>query len=110
MNKLRLQLEDIAVESFSTQEAGARRGTVAANATTGNQIICDCPTNGFEQTCRTCSCEGTCDGTCVGCATSEQSCNGTCDSCYESCGGSCDPTCAGGTCPYCTNPGQIICG
>ena len=96
MNKLRLQLEDIAVESFATHEAVPRRGTVAANATTGNQIICDCPTNGYENTCRTCSCEGTCDAscdgtcnTCAGCGSA--SCGGTCDdSCFGTCGSTCE--------------------
>ena len=110
MNKLRLQLDDITVESFTTQENVARRGTVAANATTGNQFICDCPTNGYENTCRTCSCEGTCgascDATCAGCP--NPSAGGTCD--YTACGDdTCGGTCEGYSCQYCTHPGQFIC-
>jgi hypothetical protein len=110
MKKLHLSLEDIAVESFSTLDTTRRRGTVAANATTGNQIICDCPTNGYEQTCITCSCDGTCDascnGTCAGCGGGSGA--PTCD--YTACNDfTCNGTCEGYSCQYCTQPGQIVC-
>ncbi|WP_420127491.1 hypothetical protein [Longimicrobium sp.] len=117
MKKLRLSLDDITVESFSTLSPRLRLGTVAANqmsATTCQQIICDCTTQGFEQTCQTCgaSCNGTCDascnGTCNGCP--EPSANGTCAgwTCEGTCGFTCN-TCAGYSCEYCSAPGQIIC-
>jgi hypothetical protein len=116
MNKLRLHLEDISVESFSTLPASVRLGTVDGHQmsqTTCQQIICDCtdPTN--NATCPgTCanSCNGTCDASCNG------TCNGcpsgsTCDaSCGLTCGVSCDYTCQGQSCEYCTEFGQIICG
>ena len=111
MKKLRLSLEELAVESFATQPTAARRGTVAGAETTGNQIICDCPTNGYENTCMGCSnscggtCDGSCDGTCQGCP--GPSADGTCDTCAGqwTCGG----TCEGYSCQYCTQPGQIVC-
>jgi len=89
MRKLRLTLEDLQIDSFSTTPVRRAKGTVY-----GEQ--CTCPT--------ACTCPGcpTCDATCGG--TCAASCNGTCDaSCdggcgtYDvSCGGySCDPTCQG---------------
>ena len=113
MKKLRLSVEDIAVESFATLPQGARRGTVGGHGysdTTCNQIICDCPTNGYEHTCNTCqascngSCEASCDGTCVNCP--GPSAGGTCDA---SCDWTCGSTCEGYSCRYCTQPGQIVC-
>jgi len=104
MKKLRLSLEELAVESFTTQRDAPVRGTVAGNQTTGVQIICDCPTNGYENTCRDCSnsCLGTCEASCNG--TCDASCNGTCDGCTETVD---DWTCRG-TCD-CSVPPQIIC-
>lgn len=48
MRKLALQLDDLAVESFDVAPREGGGGTVRAHETTGNQIICDCVTNGFE--------------------------------------------------------------
>lgn len=113
MNKLRLSLEDIAVESFVTLPQRASRGTVAGHDvsdTTCQQIICDCPTNGYEHTCNTCG--NSCNGTC------EASCNGTCGAgCgTPSAGGTCDFTCehtCANTCDCwtrdCTIPPQLVC-
>jgi hypothetical protein len=79
--KLKLNLEQLSVDSFDTTEAQTPKGTVF-----GEQ--CTCYTN--------CSCPGcpTCDASCNG--TCDASCNGTCGA--YSCGGSCDYTCDG----YCT--------
>jgi hypothetical protein len=86
MKKLSLNVEALAVESFDTGDSPPVRGTVAANVTTGNQIICECT---YEV--------GSCDYTCA-------------DTCANTCGGGCgggtglctrDNTCATGQ--------QIIC-
>lgn len=111
MNKLRLHLEDISVESFSTLPASVRLGTVDGHQmsqTTCQQIICDC---GGETNNATCpgTCAHSCNGTC------EASCNGTCNGCPSgstcdaSCDFTCGTTCDGNTC-NCTEIGQIICG
>jgi hypothetical protein len=81
--KLRLNLDQLTVDSFTTEHTRRQSGTVH-----GQQ--CTCPT----------AC------TCPGCPTCDASCNGTCGdtcaaSCYGTCGDSCD--CSGWTCPgYCT--------
>ncbi|HYR09772.1 MAG TPA: hypothetical protein VEQ60_18495 [Longimicrobium sp.] len=72
MKKMKLSLEQLAVDSFDTSAAPAKRGTVF-----GEQ--CTCPTN------CTCPCMGTC----------AESCNGTCDYHYT-----CPATCYGGTCEH----------
>jgi hypothetical protein len=71
MSKLRLQPDDLAVETFHVTEAARERGTVF-----GEQ--CTCPTD--------CTCPGcpTCDGTCPY-SCDDYSCNG-------------ENTCAGHTC------------
>jgi hypothetical protein len=102
MNKLRLHLEDLAVESFDTVRGRqAERGTVH-----GNDACCCC-------CCPCCcsgaaSCGGTCDasacnGSCVN--TCAASCNGTCASCdasacYGSCAYTCDYSCDPYVCGY----------
>ena len=97
MKKLKLDLEDLSVESFATTpEPRAEGGTVF-----GQQ--CTCYTQCTCPGCPTCdaSCNGTCGGTCGG--TCDASCNGTCggtcdfscgDTCYETCGYTCQ-TCGG---------------
>jgi len=72
MRKLRLQLEDLQIDSFSTTPVQKKdKGTVF-----GEQ--CTCPT----------AC------TCPGCPTCDPSCNGTCGaSCGATCDFSCDGTC-----------------
>jgi hypothetical protein len=78
MQKLKLQLEDLSVESFDTTAPAKAKGTVF-----GEQ--CTCYTN---CTCPGCpTCEASCNGTC------DASCNGTCDA---SCNGTCDASCNGG--------------
>ncbi len=93
MKKLKLHLDDLRIDSFSTTSAAKPRGTVF-----GEQ--CTCYT---QCTCPGCpTCDASCNGTCG--ATCDASCNGTCDGCTweASCGGNtCDYTCGG----YATAPG-----
>jgi hypothetical protein len=74
MNKLKLRLDDLRIDSFDTTALQKAKGTVF-----GEQ--CTCYTNCTCPGCPTCaaSCNGTCDA----------SCNGTCN---VSCGGGCDNT------------------
>jgi hypothetical protein len=75
--KLKLDLDDLTVDSFDTSRPAPKSGTVF-----GEQ--CTCYTNCTCPGCPTCdaSCNGTCGGTC------EASCNGTCAG--GTCGASCD--------------------
>jgi len=93
-SKLRLNLEQLTVDSFQTSAAEKPKGTVF-----GEQ--CTCYTNCTCPGCPTCnrSCNGTCDAT--ACGTCGVSCGGTCDNtCDYSCGGTCDNTCGPDTCDY----------
>jgi hypothetical protein len=106
MKKLSLNLDELAVESFDTTAAErAARGTVngaQVSATTCQQIICDCQTNGFEcETNYNCpqetdeTCAATCGASCT------FFCSHTCpaNTCAHSCEGSCGcPTWGGATC------------
>lgn len=100
MKKLKLDLDNLRVDSFDTTpaEGNGGRGTVFGHAESF-QYGC---TDGAS--CDSCAgscgtCEASCCGTCNTCYTNcgtcpcDYSCNG---SCY-SCGGSCDYSC-GGTC------------
>ncbi len=71
-SKLRLDLEQLAVDSFHTSESGDKKGTVF-----GEQ--CTCYTN----------------CTCPGCPTCDATCDNTCgqDTCAASCNGTCGDTC-----------------
>lgn len=87
MSKLKLQLDDLAVESFDTSAARSEKGTVFGEE-------CTCPTNCTCPGCPTCANYATCDATCPE----------TCDdlSCANSCGGtcvSCEGTCRPRDCP-----------
>ena len=80
MNKLKLALEDLSVESFDTSGAEKEKGTVI-----GEQCSClgTCPQTACAtcpQTCDDYSCAESCYGTCAGGGL-------TCG--YESCGGTC---------------------
>ena len=88
--KLKLHLEDLAVDTFDTTTPQNSRGTVFG-------VQCTCYTNCTCPGCPTCdaSCDGTCDASCDG--TCEASCNGTCGA---SCNGTCDASC-NGTCISC---------
>ncbi|HEX8318933.1 hypothetical protein [Longimicrobium sp.] len=78
MKKLRLQLEDLRIDSFSTTPVEKEKGTVFGEQCTCN-TACSCPG------CPTC--DASCNGTCA--ATCDASCNGTCDYSCNTCGGSC---------------------
>ncbi|HEX6371611.1 MAG TPA: hypothetical protein VF006_22010 [Longimicrobium sp.] len=84
--KLKLKLEDLAVDSFDTHAPLKPRGTVF-----GEQ--CTCYTQCTCPGCPTCANYNTCDASCNGtCASCDASCNGTCagDTCGDSCYGTCD--------------------
>jgi hypothetical protein len=82
--KLKLNLDQLSVDSFDTTRPAAKAGTVF-----GEQ--CTCYTNCTCPGCYTCdaSCNGTCGATC------DASCNGTCS---NTCDGSCNGTCYDYTC------------
>jgi hypothetical protein len=83
MNKLKLRLDDLRVDTFQTTSGQKEKGTVF-----GEQ--CTCYTNCTCPGCPTCdaSCNGSCDVSCNG------SCAATCDaSCYGSCDWTCEDTC-----------------
>jgi hypothetical protein len=97
MNKLKLRLDDLHIDSFDTTAPAKSKGTVF-----GEQ--CTCYTQCTCPGCPTCdaSCNGTCGASCNGTcgATCDASCNGTCDySCDYNCGASYD----GQTCPTAHN-------
>jgi hypothetical protein len=70
MGKLKLNLDQLTVDSFGTEAADEKKGTVFGEQCTC-QTACTCPG------CNTCdaSCNGTCWTQCA-------SCNGTCDTCH----------------------------
>ncbi len=101
MNKLKLNLDELAVESFDTTRSEKAKGTVF-----GEQ--CTCYTQCTCPGCPTCyaTCNYTCDdATCPNCPTCYASCNGTCNcptgdcESVNYCGTQYDRTCNGyGTC------------
>jgi hypothetical protein len=107
MNKLKLQLDDLRVDSFDTTAVEGQKGTVLGEQCTcwtrcGQNTCPGCPTcdASCNSGCQTCvSCEGTCDscnGTCVTC---EASCYGSCgDTCWFTCAVSCQGSCGPDTC------------
>jgi hypothetical protein len=94
MNKLRLHLEELAVESFDTSAGVREKGTVV-----GEEGPCTCPNVTCAASCPY-TCAYTCDdATCPQCPTCAQSCNGTCEgvTCWETCvGASCWDSCPNG--------------
>jgi hypothetical protein len=91
VRKLKLDVEDLSVESFATTpEARGEGGTVFG------QNHCTCYTQCTCPGCPTCdaSCNGTCGGTCG--ATCDASCNATCFNCgtgWTACDRTCDYSC-----------------
>ena len=84
MRKLKLQIDDLAIESFATVTVARDEGTVVGHATQGNKDTCD-PAVG--------SCFGyTCYETCQCGETKVDTCNFTCDPAVGTCFGY---TCAG---------------
>jgi hypothetical protein len=93
MKKLKLDLNELAVETFATDHGGRERGTVAGHAT---------------NTCITARCDGTrlctggpsCDGTCYA-TCGDEPCN---SQGLEYCGGTAyENSCAGGDCFHTDN-------
>jgi hypothetical protein len=78
MNKLKLKLDELGVETFDTVRTVPEKGTVV-----GEQNLCTCYTQCTCPGCPTCyaTCAYTCDDyTCAA------SCNGTCGaSCWDTC-------------------------
>jgi hypothetical protein len=90
--KLKLNLEQLSVDSFNTTAAEKPKGTVF-----GEQ--CTCYTQCTCPGCPTCdhTCAHTCDdATCPACPTCAASCNGSCAgaSCENTCHDTCAFTCA----------------
>ena len=82
MKKLRLEVDDLRIDSFAVDGAGEARGTVA----------------GQNEPAYTASCDGSCVNTCNSCV---NTCLNTCQaSCWNTCG-TFNATC--GT--WCTHPG-----
>jgi hypothetical protein len=99
MHKLKLDLDQLIVESFDTNASGlARRGTVRAFSHVCGPTVIDFTCMNTCGTCdATCSCGGSCGGTC--------GCTGG-----YTCGGTCNGTCAEPTCNTCfTNCQQESC-
>jgi hypothetical protein len=109
MRKLKLDLEQLQVESFTTHERAAEGGTVRGNAELGN-LAGDVamPAGTLQQTCMIDFCKDswmsgcfTCAGTCANtCPNTCQTCN-TCfggETCYggDSCMTACLNTCPSG--------------
>ena len=93
MSKLRLQLDDLQVESFGTTPAEAERGTVLGEQQCTCPTACTCP--GCDTCDATCpqTCRYTCDdseciASCVG-----ETCVGNVHTCWDSCGHTCNGTC-----------------
>ena len=95
MNKLKLRLEDLRIDSFATTPGERPKGTVF-----GEQ--CTCYTQCTCPGCPTCdaSCNGTCDASCNG--TCGDSCNGTCD--FACNNNTWQQSCDGRTCPTAEYP------
>jgi hypothetical protein len=97
-SKLKLNLDELMVDSFDTTKPAAKQGTVF-----GEQ--CTCYTNCTCPGCPTCdaSCNGTCGATC------DASCYGTCGdyTCAYTCG---DSECGCDTYQPCTTAQYTNCG
>lgn len=86
MNKLKLHLDDLAVESFDTVRMEKAKGTVV-----GEQ--CTCPgVNTCDFTCDDPTCANTCAETC-----DDNTCVGSCLTCSPSCWDTCRPRLCYGT-------------
>lgn len=90
MNKLRLHLEDLAVESFDTSRPAREKGTVfgeqcSCGGTCAGQATCD-------YTCDDATCPNTCDDATCAYTCDDLTCAGSCTKCYDTCGGAtCGP-------------------
>ena len=100
MEKLKLNLDEIKVESFETIQPGSKQGTVLGQQTGTNVCVTCGYTHCDEYTCGDATCAGgTCDGgnTCY-CTIDDPGCPTVAATCYNSCG------CPTASCPkdtYC---------
>lgn len=86
MEKLKLDLQKLSVESFQTDLLKNEKGTVKGNVETDTNLVC----NTCDVTCyHTCGVE-TCGWTCFG-STCDVTCYHTCG--VETCGKTCFETC-----------------
>lgn len=88
MNKLKLHLDELAVESFDTSPVTREKGTVVGEELCTCPTICTCPgcpscDATCAQTCDDYTCAASCEGTCVA----------SCDSCRATCWDTCGRTC-----------------
>ena len=90
MHKLKLELDQLSVESFDvTTREGTPRGTVEAHGPTPVGTCNSC----FETDC-------TCDPSCASCVSCYNTCNNTCGpSCYGTCA-TCQTHCQQESCVY----------
>lgn len=86
--KLRLDLEQLAVESFSVSAGDEARGTVHGHG----EVPPDEPASDYDGVCNTYY--ASCRGSCASCVNScWNTCNATCASCVVSCPQSCHSVC-----------------
>ena len=113
MGKLRLDLEQLQVESFTTNDEARERGTVRGNADLIGAGDVAMPADTFRQSCIIDLCADswmsgcpTCAGTCFN--TCPNTCK-TCNTCFggDSCIGG--ATCMTGCLGTCPSGGQICC-
>ncbi|HEU0015104.1 MAG TPA: hypothetical protein VFQ45_15550 [Longimicrobium sp.] len=86
MNKLKLEIDDLRVESFRTVEDVRARGTVVGACDTVHDPVCAGGT--FDPTCEYAD---TCGNTGCRCETRHDSCG--LDTCHDSCAYTCKHTC-----------------
>ncbi len=95
MHKLRLELEELSVESFHTHpDAEAARGTVQAFASVGDST-CRYAICYYDTYAPGCTYDATCAASCQNCPTN-----------YATCGNTCYYTCDDNTCITCVDPTQ----
>ena len=92
MQKLRLELESLAVESFETHAGAGPRGTVQAFASVGDST-CRYAICYYETYAPGCTWGDTCAYTCQNCPTN-----------HATCGNTCNHTCDDHTCVTCYEP------
>jgi len=82
MKKLKLEVDELKVESFQAERGDAARGTIRGQGEGSYEIGCETVYASRDGSCEgTCfaSCNATCGGSCYG------SCDATCFSCDDSC-------------------------
>ncbi len=86
MKKLKLNFDELKVESFSVQNSEQQKGTVNAQEQNTTPMFCY-ELSGLDHTCDNNTCNASCyNGSCN--ATCDESCNGTCF--YFTCSATCE--------------------